>query len=79
MIAFLTSTCVGFLSTMCLKLLLSFLYSCSTIMQLQIIIKNQEAALNQRQNADQNTDAATPERVKQLSDVIEKKDQELEV
>lgn len=47
-------------------------------MQLQIIIKNQEAALNQRQNADQNTDAA-PERVKQLSDVIEKKDQELEV
>lgn len=48
-------------------------------MQLQIIIKNQEAALSQRQNADQNTDAAAPERVKQLSDVIEKKDQELEV
>lgn len=48
-------------------------------MQLQIIIKNQEAALSQRENADQNTDAATPERVKQLSDVIEKKDQELEV
>lgn len=51
----------------------------SAITQLQIIIKNQEAELRQREKADQGTEAPTAETIQQLSAVIERKDQELEV
>ncbi|XP_031711908.1 CDK5 regulatory subunit-associated protein 2 isoform X7 [Anarrhichthys ocellatus] len=48
------------------------------IEQLKITLKNQEALIHQRKNADQETDAASADCVKQLSDLIAKKDQELE-
>lgn len=48
-------------------------------MQLQIIIKNQEAELRQREKADHETDAPTAEMNQQLSSIIEEKDQELKV
>lgn len=48
-------------------------------MQLQIIIKNQEAELKQREKGDRGTDAPTAETIQQLSAVIEQKDEELEV
>ncbi|KAM6901049.1 CDK5 regulatory subunit-associated protein 2 [Lycodopsis pacificus] len=48
------------------------------IEQLKITLKNQEALIHQRENGDQETDAASADCVKQLSDLIAKKDQELE-
>lgn len=48
-------------------------------MQLQIIIKNQEAELKQREKANHGTDAPAAETIQQLSAVMEQKDQELEV
>ncbi|TNN58666.1 Myomegalin [Liparis tanakae] len=49
------------------------------IEQLKITLKTQEAAIHQNKSADQETDAASADCVKQLSDLIAKKDQELEV
>lgn len=51
----------------------------SIIEQLQITLKNQEAVIHQRKSADQENDAPSAEMVKHLSDLITKKDQELEV
>lgn len=51
----------------------------SMIEQLKITLKNQEALIHQRTNTDQMTDAPSTDRMKQLSDLITKKDQELEV
>lgn len=48
-------------------------------MQLQIIVKNQEAELKQREKANYGTDTPTAETIQHLSAVIEQKDQELEV
>uniref|UniRef100_A0A3P8U190 CDK5 regulatory subunit associated protein 2 n=1 Tax=Amphiprion percula TaxID=161767 RepID=A0A3P8U190_AMPPE len=48
------------------------------IEQLKISLKNQEAVIHQRGSRDQQTDAPTTDCVKQLSDLIAKKDQELE-
>ncbi|XP_062415001.1 CDK5 regulatory subunit-associated protein 2 [Pungitius pungitius] len=48
------------------------------IEQLQITLKNQEAVIHQKQSADQAGDAPSADRVKQLSDLIAKKDQEFE-
>lgn len=48
-------------------------------MQLQIVIKNQEAELQQKEKANHGTDSPTAETIQQLSTVIEQKDQELEV
>uniref|UniRef100_A0A3B5AM59 CDK5 regulatory subunit associated protein 2 n=1 Tax=Stegastes partitus TaxID=144197 RepID=A0A3B5AM59_9TELE len=48
------------------------------IEQLKITLKNQEAAIHQRGSRDQQTDAPSADSVKQLSDLIAKKDQELE-
>ncbi|XP_068562793.1 CDK5 regulatory subunit-associated protein 2 isoform X3 [Cebidichthys violaceus] len=48
------------------------------IEQLKITLKNQEALIHQKKSADQETDAPSADRVKQLSDLIAKKDQELE-
>uniref|UniRef100_A0A3Q0SBN3 Centrosomin N-terminal motif 1 domain-containing protein n=1 Tax=Amphilophus citrinellus TaxID=61819 RepID=A0A3Q0SBN3_AMPCI len=47
------------------------------IEQLKITLKNQEAVIHQRNNADQQTDAPSADSVKQLSDLIAEKDQEL--
>lgn len=43
------------------------------------MLKNQEAVIHERKSAAQETDAPTADRVKQLSDLITKKDQQLEV
>jgi len=51
----------------------------SIIEQLKITLKTQEAAIHQNKSADQETDAPSADCVKQLSDLIAKKDQELEV
>ncbi|XP_070706541.1 CDK5 regulatory subunit-associated protein 2 [Pempheris klunzingeri] len=48
------------------------------IEQLKITLKNQEAVIHQKKSADQGTDAPSADCVKQLSDLIAKKDQELE-
>ncbi|KAM9841643.1 CDK5 regulatory subunit-associated protein 2 [Aulostomus maculatus] len=48
------------------------------IEQLKLTLKNQEAATHQRSCRDQETDAPTSDCVKHLSDLIFKKDQELE-
>lgn len=48
-------------------------------MQLQIIIKNQEAELKQKEKTNHGTNPPTAETIQQLSAVIEQKDQELEV
>ncbi|XP_042251849.1 CDK5 regulatory subunit-associated protein 2-like isoform X3 [Thunnus maccoyii] len=48
------------------------------IEQLKITLKNQEAVIHQKNNRDQETDAPSAECVKQLSDLIAKKDHELE-
>uniref|UniRef100_A0A3P8TWW6 CDK5 regulatory subunit associated protein 2 n=1 Tax=Amphiprion percula TaxID=161767 RepID=A0A3P8TWW6_AMPPE len=50
----------------------------NVIEQLKISLKNQEAVIHQRGSRDQQTDAPTTDCVKQLSDLIAKKDQELE-
>uniref|UniRef100_A0A8C9Z5V6 CDK5 regulatory subunit associated protein 2 n=1 Tax=Sander lucioperca TaxID=283035 RepID=A0A8C9Z5V6_SANLU len=50
----------------------------SIIEQLKITLKNQEAVIHQKKSADQETDAPSADCVKQLSDLIAKKDQELE-
>lgn len=42
-------------------------------------LKNQEAVIHQKKSVGQQTDAPTTDSVKQLSDLITKKDQELEV
>ncbi|XP_054468052.1 CDK5 regulatory subunit-associated protein 2 isoform X2 [Anoplopoma fimbria] len=48
------------------------------IEQLKITLKNQEAVIQQKKSADRETDAPSADCVKQLSDLIAKKDQELE-
>ncbi|CAJ1070285.1 CDK5 regulatory subunit-associated protein 2 isoform X6 [Xyrichtys novacula] len=48
------------------------------IEQLKITVKKQEALIQQKENADQDRDAASADRVQQLSDLVTKKDQELE-
>lgn len=48
-------------------------------MQLQILIKNQEAELKQREKGEHEADAPAAETIQQLSAVIEQRDQELEV
>ncbi|KAG7241198.1 hypothetical protein INR49_025941 [Caranx melampygus] len=48
------------------------------IEQLKINLKSQEALIHQKKSADQQTDAPSAESVKELSDLIAKKDQELE-
>nr|XP_046230565.1 myomegalin-like isoform X2 [Scatophagus argus] len=48
------------------------------IEQLQVTLKNQEAVIHQKKSADQETEAPSADEVKQLSDLIAKKDQELE-
>ncbi|XP_034565146.1 CDK5 regulatory subunit-associated protein 2 isoform X4 [Notolabrus celidotus] len=48
------------------------------IEQLTITVQNQEAVMQQRKGADQETDAPSAERLQQLSDLVTKKDQELE-
>ncbi|XP_045922073.1 CDK5 regulatory subunit-associated protein 2 isoform X2 [Micropterus dolomieu] len=48
------------------------------IEQLKITLKNQEAVIHQKKRADMVTDAPSADCVKQLSDLIAKKDQELE-
>ncbi|XP_070845924.1 CDK5 regulatory subunit-associated protein 2 isoform X3 [Chaetodon trifascialis] len=48
------------------------------IEQLRDTLKNQEAAIHQKKSVGQQTDAPSADGVKQLSDVIAKKDQELE-
>ncbi|XP_078127487.1 CDK5 regulatory subunit-associated protein 2 isoform X3 [Sander vitreus] len=48
------------------------------IEQLKITLKNQEAVIHQKKSADQETDAPSADCVKQLSDLIAKKDHELE-
>ncbi|XP_040914150.1 CDK5 regulatory subunit-associated protein 2 isoform X2 [Toxotes jaculatrix] len=48
------------------------------IEQLKITLKNQEALIHQKKSADQQTDTPSADCVKQLSDLITKKDQELE-
>lgn len=59
------------------------LTSCFThiriIEQLQNTLKNQEVIYQRKINSDQETDAASADTVKQLSDLITTKDQELEV
>ncbi|XP_051794463.1 CDK5 regulatory subunit-associated protein 2 isoform X3 [Acanthochromis polyacanthus] len=50
----------------------------NVIEQLKISLKNQEAVIHQRGSRDQQTDAPSADCVKQLSDLIAKKDQELE-
>uniref|UniRef100_A0A3B4UP97 CDK5 regulatory subunit associated protein 2 n=1 Tax=Seriola dumerili TaxID=41447 RepID=A0A3B4UP97_SERDU len=49
------------------------------IEQLKITLKNQEALIHQNKSADQQTDAPSADCVKQLSNLIAEKDQELEV
>uniref|UniRef100_A0A8C2ZWG4 CDK5 regulatory subunit associated protein 2 n=1 Tax=Cyclopterus lumpus TaxID=8103 RepID=A0A8C2ZWG4_CYCLU len=49
------------------------------IEQLKITLKNQEAVIHQNKSADQETDAPSADCVQQLSDLIAKKDQELQV
>ncbi|KAF0031641.1 hypothetical protein F2P81_016196 [Scophthalmus maximus] len=49
------------------------------IEQLKVTLKNQEALIHQEKSADQQTDAPSADCVKQLSDLIAKKDQELAV
>ncbi|TKS84791.1 CDK5 regulatory subunit-associated protein 2 [Collichthys lucidus] len=49
------------------------------IEQLKITLKNQEAEIHQKRSADQQTDGPSADGVKQLSDLIAKKDQELDV
>ncbi|XP_041666667.1 CDK5 regulatory subunit-associated protein 2 isoform X2 [Cheilinus undulatus] len=49
------------------------------IEQLTHTVKNQEALIQQKENADQERDAPSTDSFKQLSDLIAKKDQELEV
>uniref|UniRef100_UPI0037E92329 CDK5 regulatory subunit-associated protein 2 isoform X4 n=1 Tax=Semicossyphus pulcher TaxID=241346 RepID=UPI0037E92329 len=44
----------------------------------QLTLKNQEAVIQQKRGATQEADAPSAERVKQLSDLVAKKDQELE-
>ena len=56
-----------------------FFVHTSIIEQLKITLKNQEAVIQQKKNADLQTDAPSADSVKQLSDLITKKDQELEV
>lgn len=51
----------------------------SIIEQLKITLKNQEAEIHQKRSADQQTDGPSADGVKQLSDLIAKKDQELDV
>ncbi|XP_041815479.1 CDK5 regulatory subunit-associated protein 2 isoform X3 [Chelmon rostratus] len=48
------------------------------IEQLRMSLKNQEAVIHQKKSVGQQTDAPTTDSVKQLSDLITKKDQELE-
>ncbi|XP_044030402.1 CDK5 regulatory subunit-associated protein 2 isoform X12 [Siniperca chuatsi] len=48
------------------------------IEQLKITLKDQEAVIHQKKCTDQATDAPSPDCVKKLSDLIAKKDQELE-
>ncbi|XP_018517871.1 CDK5 regulatory subunit-associated protein 2 isoform X1 [Lates calcarifer] len=48
------------------------------IEQLKITLKNQEALIHQKKSTDQQTDGPSADCVKQLSDLIAKKDQELE-
>ncbi|XP_070780479.1 CDK5 regulatory subunit-associated protein 2 [Enoplosus armatus] len=48
------------------------------IEQLKVTLENQEAVIHQKKSADQQTDAPSADCVKQLSDAIAKKDQELE-
>ncbi|XP_073333749.1 CDK5 regulatory subunit-associated protein 2 isoform X4 [Pagrus major] len=48
------------------------------IEQLKITLKNQEAVIQQKKSAEQGRDAPSADSVKQLSDLIAKKDQELE-
>ncbi|XP_027138012.1 CDK5 regulatory subunit-associated protein 2 isoform X6 [Larimichthys crocea] len=48
------------------------------IEQLKITLKNQEAEIHQKRSADQQTDGPSADGVKQLSDLIAKKDQELD-
>ncbi|XP_059214660.1 CDK5 regulatory subunit-associated protein 2 isoform X2 [Centropristis striata] len=48
------------------------------IEQLKITLKNQEAEIHQKKSADRETDAPSTDSIKQLSDAIAKKDQELE-
>ncbi|XP_049459390.1 CDK5 regulatory subunit-associated protein 2 isoform X2 [Epinephelus fuscoguttatus] len=50
----------------------------NVIEQLKIALKNQEAVIHQKKSADQETDAPSADCVKQLSDLIAKKDEELE-
>ncbi|XP_042365374.1 CDK5 regulatory subunit-associated protein 2 isoform X2 [Plectropomus leopardus] len=50
----------------------------NVIEQLKITLKNQEAVIHQEKSADQQTDAPSTDCVKQLSDLIAMKDQELE-
>ena len=54
-----------------------FFIHTSIIEQLKITVQNQEAVIQQRR--DQQTDAPSANCVKQLSDLVAKKDQELEV
>ncbi|TMS08067.1 CDK5 regulatory subunit-associated protein 2 [Larimichthys crocea] len=53
-------------------------YFCIIIEQLKITLKNQEAEIHQKRSADQQTDGPSADGVKQLSDLIAKKDQELD-
>lgn len=55
------------------------LFFTSIIEQLKFTLKNQEAVNQQRSSRDQPTDAPTSHSVKQLSDLVATKDQELEV
>lgn len=56
-------------------------FHCNTsiIQQLTITVKNQEDLIQQKKNADQQTVGPPADCVKQLSDLIATKDQELEV
>ncbi len=56
-----------------------FVVHTSIIEQLKITLKNQEAVIHQKKSADKEKDAPSADCVKQLSDLIAKKDQELEV
>lgn len=64
---------------MCFKVLIVAVAPRSTIMQLQILIKSQEAELRRREKGEHEADAPAAGTIQQLSAVIAQRDQELEV
>lgn len=68
-----------YLFLLCLKVLPFLFRHTSIIEQLKITLQNQEGAVHQKNSADPIADAPSADSVRQLSALVAKKDQELEV